>query len=341
VTARLVDRDPVVSIDRIVAELVPPPHFARESFKTYLPDPGEPTQEAARAALMVFADRLHTAEPARRWWRRGAPPESRAGIYLDGGFGVGKTHLLASLWFAAPEPKAYGTFVEFTNLVGAMGFATAVEALSVHRLVCIDEFELDDPGDTVLMSTLLGRLVESGVRLAATSNTLPDRLGEGRFAADDFLREIQGLSAHFDVLRIEGEDYRHRGEPAAREPLSEDDVIAAAAARPSGTLDDFGELQRHLSRVHPSRYGAMVEGIKAVHLTGVRTLTDQVQALRTVVLIDRLYDRDVPVVTSGVPLDRLFSEEMLRGGYRKKYRRALSRVLALADLGASGAPDMA
>jgi hypothetical protein len=29
------------------------------------------------------------------------------------------------------------------------------------------------------------------VRLAVTSNTLPDRLGEGRFAAADFLREIE------------------------------------------------------------------------------------------------------------------------------------------------------
>jgi predicted ATPase len=29
------------------------------------------------------------------------------------------------------------------------------------------------------------------------------------------------------------------------------------------------------------------------------------------VLADRLYDRDVPVLTSGVPLDRLFPDELL------------------------------
>ena len=133
------------------------------------------------------------------------------GVYLDGGFGVGKTHLLASLWHEAPGPKAFGTFVELTNLVGALGFAQTVEALQGHRLVCIDEFELDDPGDTVLMSTLLTRLSEAGVALAATSNTLPGALGEGRFAAEDFLREIQALSARFDVLTVDGEDYRHRG----------------------------------------------------------------------------------------------------------------------------------
>ena len=322
------DRDPQVAPDRLLADLVPPPHFAGVRFDTYRPDPAEPTQAAAVAALEAFSRRLGE-RPARRW-RRAQPPEGRVGVYLDGGFGVGKTHLLASLWHVAPEPRAYGTFVEYTNLVGALGFQAAVDRLSAYRLVCIDEFELDDPGDTVLMSTLLGRLVDAGVRLAATSNTLPERLGEERFAAEDFLREIQGLSAHFAVVRIEGQDYRHRGLPSPTPPMDDDALAASAAAWPGATIDVWGDLQGHLARVHPSRYGAMLDGVTAVHLVGVRTLTDQVQALRTVVLVDRLYDRGIPVRASGVSLDRLFSQDMLQGGYRKKYRRALSRIAALA-----------
>ena len=153
------------------------------------------------------------------------------------------------------------------------------------------------------------------MRLAATSNTLPDRLGEGRCAADDFLREIQGLSAHFDVYRIDGEDYRHRGLPEAPAPLSEEGVVAATGA---GWLDAFPDLMAHLARVHPSRYGALLDGVDRVHLTGVTQLTDQAAALRLVVLADRLYDRDIPVVASGVPLDHVFGDDMLRGGYRKK-----------------------
>ena len=329
---RLVDRIPHVEADRLIAELVPPPRFAAESFATYLPDPAQPTQAAAVAGLHAFAAQMNSPAPATRsWFRRAAPPEGRAGIYLDGGFGVGKTHLLASLWHEAPAPRAFGTFVEYTHLVGALGFNRTVEALSGHRLVCIDEFELDDPGDTVLMSTLLNRLVDSGVRLAATSNTLPDRLGEGRFAADDFLREIQGLSAHFDVYRIDGEDYRHRGLPEAPAPLTEHAVVAAAG---DGWLDAFPSLMAHLARVHPSRYGALLDGVDRVHLTGVQQLTDQAAALRLVVLADRLYDRDIPVVASGVPLDRVFGDDMLRGGYRKKYFRAISRLVALAREGA-------
>jgi cell division protein ZapE len=330
-------RVPRVDAGRLVGEMVPPPRFDGVRFATYAPDPGQPSQLRAVGELRKFAVSLTAPEvKGRAWWSgRAARPAARGpgGVYLDGGYGVGKTHLLASLWHAAPAPreqKAFGTFVELTNLVGALGFQRAVQALEGHRLVCIDEFELDDPGDTVLVSSLLGKLAAAGVRLAATSNTLPDRLGEGRFAATDFLREIQGLSAHFAPLRIDGEDYRHRGLPQAPAPYGDEQVSEAAHRTGGAALDDFGALTAHLATVHPSRYGALCDGVEAVFLRDVRQITDQATALRLVVLADRLYDREVPVMASGIPFDRLFTEEMLAGGYRKKYFRAVSRLTALA-----------
>ncbi|MFJ6216540.1 cell division protein ZapE [Streptomyces sp. NPDC092296] len=338
--ASLCARHPVVPADRLVAEMVPPPRFGDVSFDSYLPDPDQPSQREAVRVLADFAATLNGAVGGgrRRWFRRAEPDTGPAGIYLDGGYGVGKTHLLASLWHAAPGPKAFGTFVELTNLVGALGFQQAVQALSGHRLLCIDEFELDDPGDTVLVSTLLGRLVQHGVKLAATSNTLPDRLGEGRFAAADFLREIQGLSAHFRPLRIDGEDYRHRGLPAAPPPYADAAVTEAADRTPGAVLDDFSDLLAHLATVHPSRYGALLDGVEAVFLRGVHPVPDQNTALRLVVLTDRMYDRELPVVASGTPFDEIFGAEMLRGGYRKKYLRAVSRLVSLARDSARVAP---
>ncbi len=319
--------------------MVPPPRFDSVRFETYIPD----RTSRARPGLQVLAGfaaglgGAHVGGGKRGFFGFGkakAPktPAGPRGVYLDGGYGVGKTHLLASLWHATPaEPalKAFGTFVELTNLVGALGFQKTVQTLSGHRLLCIDEFELDDPGDTVLVSTLLGKLVDAGVALAATSNTLPGKLGEGRFAAADFLREIQGLSAHFRPLRIDGEDYRHRGLPEAPAPFSDEQVTKAAYATDGASLDDFPHLD-HLARVHPSRYGALTDDPKAVCLTDVQPVPDQSTALRLVVLADRLYDREVPVLASGMPFDQLFSEEMLNGGYRKKYFRAISRLTALA-----------
>jgi cell division protein ZapE len=336
----LADRRPDVPASRLVVDMVPPPRFRDVSFDGYRADPAVPSQAAAVVAARSFAAAVDDGVSVRRrgWFRSRAPqPAAGGGIYLDGGFGVGKTHLLASLWHAAPVPaerKLFCTFVELTNLAGALGFGATVEALSAHRLVCVDEFELDDPGDTVLVSTLLGRLSERGVRLAATSNTLPGQLGAGRFAAADFLREIQRLADRFTVVRVDGEDYRHRGLPSAPSPV-DDALVVSSAVGDGVTLDDFDALTAHLATVHPSRYGPLLDGVRRIHLRGVRTVDDQNTALRLVVLADRLYDRDVPVVAGGVALDRLFTDELLAGGYRKKYFRAVSRLTALSRDGAA------
>ena len=335
---QLSERDPSVPKDRLLAELVPPPRFAEVSFESYQPDPAQPSQGEALQVLRSFADHVRSPGPTRRgWFRRAQQPTGPGGVYLDGGYGVGKTHLLASLWHAVPGPKLFATFVELTHLVGALGFHDAVAALSSYRLVCVDEFELDDPGDTVLVSTLLTRLRDAGVRLAATSNTLPGRLGEGRFATADFMREIQSLSSHFTSVRIDGEDYRHRGLPEAPRAAS-DDEVREAAERPGASHDHFVDLHRHLADVHPSKYGALLDGVSLVTLEDVRTVDDQSVALRLVVLADRMYDRDLPVVASGVGFDELFAPPLLEGGYRKKYFRAISRLVALAREGA-GLPE--
>lgn len=318
--------------------------FASVSFDSYRPDPARPSQAEAVRTLRAFADTARGG--GRHGGLRGLfgrrRPRSARGVYLDGGFGVGKTHLLASVWHAVggAEAATFGSFVEYTNLVGALGYRTAAAELMGYRVVCIDEFELDDPGDTMMMSRLMRELADGGVSLAATSNTLPDALGEGRFAAQDFFREIQELSARFDVLRIDGDDYRHRGLADPPEPVTDAALrtaarAAAAAAAPGAAVasDDFDALMEHLVRVHPSRYRALIEGVGAVYWSGVHTLTDQGVALRLVGLVDRLYDAELPVVASGESFVRLFGAEMLAGGYRKKYLRALSRITALARLG--------
>jgi cell division protein ZapE len=335
--SRLVDRDPRIGPDELIATMVPPPRFDQVRFESYLPNPDEPSQAAAVAAGQEFAARVAAGRPRRSGlrslWsgRRPAPAGgTKQGLYFDGGFGVGKTHLLASLWHVVPEPKSYGTFVELTHLVGALGFAEAVRRLSGHTLLAIDEFELDDPGDTMLVTRLLAELTDAGVHVAATSNTLPDKLGEGRFAAEDFLREIHSLAAQFTVVRVDGPDYRHRGLPDAPEPMTDEELTASAAAIEGSTVDDFDQLCAHLAKLHPSRYGRLVDGVTAVHLRGTHALDRQDVALRLVSLADRLYDRAIPVAVSGASLSALFTEDMLRGGYRKKYLRAVSRLVALS-----------
>ncbi|TVX95529.1 cell division protein ZapE [Mycolicibacterium porcinum] len=332
--AHLADRHPTVTPERLVAQLIPPPTFADVSFDSYRPDPAEPSQAAAVESCRSFCEQaaLRRAGKKKLFGKREVLPG--VGLYLDGGFGVGKTHLLASTYYTLSQgeaPTAFATFGELTQLAGVFGYNECIDLLSEYSVVCIDEFELDDPGNTTLISRLLSALVERGVSIAATSNTLPEQLGEGRFAAQDFLREINTLAQIFTTVRIEGPDYRHRDLPPAPEPLSDEEVAQRAEGVVGGTLDDFDVLcaHAHLATMHPSRYHALIEGVTEVFITGVHPIEDQSVALRLVALTDRLYDAGVPVLASGTKLDTIFSPEMVAGGFRKKYLRATSRLLAL------------
>lgn len=86
-TEALSDRRPAPTLERLLADLVPPPRFADARLDNYVPDPTYPSQEEAKQRITAFAAQLgkprggllsrlrRTREPAR-------------GIYLDGGFGV-------------------------------------------------------------------------------------------------------------------------------------------------------------------------------------------------------------------------------------------------------------
>ncbi|MFG6502152.1 cell division protein ZapE [Microbacterium sp. P05] len=332
---RLVERIPTVTGAEMVAFLVPPPQFDGATFDSYRSDPAFPSQQEAKDRLMAFAAPAASAPRGGLFRRAKKEPETKPGVYLDGGFGVGKTHLLAAIYHAMPARRKYfGSFIEYTALVGALGYQKTVELFRGSDLLAIDEFELDDPGDTMVMTRLLGELVASGTRLAATSNTPPNALGEGRFAAQDFLREIQAMSASFETLRIDGTDYRQRAIDGEAKTLTDAAYAAAietASAAGVASDDGFDDVIAHLAQVHPSRYIRMIDGVTAIGLRDVHTLVDQSAALRFVAFVDRAYDAQIPILATGTALSSVFGDEMLGGGYRKKYLRAMSRLVALTQ----------
>ena len=317
--------NPNISAAELLAGLVPPPEFTAASFDSYQPDPSFPSQAAALAASRAFA----TGGKAGMFSKR----ETHPGIYLDGGFGVGKTHLLASSYHAWRGAKAFGSFLEYTTLVGFLGFGAAVTELSKKSLICIDEFELDDPGDTMIMSRLLKELEAKGVHFAATSNTPPNALGDGRFAAADFKREIQGLGSRFNIITVDGEDYRHRPIEAHSQNLSSEEIDNWLSMHSRPAIDDFGGLLTHLGTIHQTKYRKLISGISALGVTGLYQLSSQLDALRFVSFVDRLYEQQIPIRTSGsVAATEVFDATMLGGGYRKKYLRAISRIGSLCLL---------
>ena len=326
----LVARIPQTSVEQLLTQLVPPREFKTSSFDNYITDSSFSSQALAVSIARTFSTGSRQGLDAALIKKL----KTSAGIYFDGGFGVGKTHLLASTWHAFKGKKVFGSFLAFTGLIGVLGFANALKSLAKYDLICIDEFELDDPGDTMMMSRLLSELAPKGVKFAATSNTPPNALGQGRFAAADFAREINAMADRFTIITVDGEDYRHRPTTSSARALRQPDLDAwtQTFSHAEVASDDFQTLLTHLSTLHPSRYLQLLDGISALAVKQAFLLHDQVAALRWVALVDRLYENKVALRSSGIALTETFSDEMIGGAYRKKYLRAISRLGALSEL---------
>ena len=315
-------RFPELTPAELLAGFVPGARFAGVSFDSYRPDPEFPSQAEARAVLETFA----AGAPKKRggWFRRRAASE---GLYLDGGFGVGKTHLLAATWRAFSGKAAFLSFQELVYALGALGMAGAARAFGAYQLLALDEFELDDPGNTHLIGTFLGQLMPESLNVVTTSNTAPGALGQGRFDAAAFERQIEAVARLFRVVSIDGPDYRARGGVLGT-PFTDAEYGAWRARRDPETLAELsGEaLERHLLHVHPARFGKLLAGVGALGLLKLRPFEDQGAALRFVHFADKVYDLRLGFALTGAPLGDLFMDSYRHGAYAKKYSRCLSRL---------------
>ncbi len=311
----------------------PPPRFGETNFEGYTPQ--HPTQEAALEKVQTFVREIaQPAKSTRSWpWTKRETPQGQ-GLYLDGGFGVGKTHLLAAAFHTCDvEKKAYLSFQDLVYVVGVQGVAAAKKDLGDTQLFCIDEFELDDPGNTLIVKSFLAHVFAQGGSVMTTSNTPPEAQGQGRFNADDFKREIQSVAERFTVVSLEGPDYRHRerlGEPLEEGEL-EHRFRCEDAAEPKEKLT-WEALLELLSDVHPVRYGGLTAQFGTLYVTNAKTLQDQNDALRFVHFIDNLYNSNRGLRLSGrVALEELFSPSYRNSAYAKKHYRCLSRLSELLE----------
>ena len=339
---------PVESRD-LLADLTPPKHFKDARFDNYAPEPAYPSQELAREKVQrwVHAVALGIKPGLLRKLVRGNARHRGTGIYLDGGFGVGKTHLLAGAYHAFHGKKAYLSFQELMFLVGLITLEKTAQQFSSHGLVVIDEFELDDPANTRIATNLLGRLFGSGVSIITSSNTPPGALGIDKFSIEQFRRELGELTSNFESIRIDGEDYRmaHRAKSIAESTWvcskAESESLALlvsldrkARHNPKHHLQiEFSHLLRDIATAHPIRVRKAVADLRSVEITDVRTIDHPHEALRFVYLVDKLYDNDVALyVHSEVPISHLFHSSLHIGGDTKKYLRTLSRLEEMTSL---------
>ena len=182
-------------------------------------------------------------------WRRacklmGRPEAPERGLYLWGGVGRGKTHLVDTFYDSlALERKLRVHFHRFMQRVhsaltlhsGAKNpLEVVAEEIADEALVlCFDEFFVSDIGDAMILGGLIEALFRRGVTLVATSNIPPHELYRDGLQRSRFLPAIALLEQHVTVTHLEAAtDYRFRTlqradlwhvphDGAAREALSE------------------------------------------------------------------------------------------------------------------------
>ena len=157
---------------------------------------------------------------ARKVMGRPAAPER--GLYIWGGVGRGKTHLVDTFYDSlALERKLRVHFHRFMQRVhsaltqhsGAKNPLEVVadEIADEALVLCFDEFFVSDIGDAMILGGLIDALFRRGVTLVATSNIPPQDLYRDGLQRSRFLPAIALLEQHLTVTQLEAAtDYRFR-----------------------------------------------------------------------------------------------------------------------------------
>ena len=147
-------------------------------------------------------------------------PKLPRGLYLWGGVGRGKSFLMDCFYAASPlEKKIRIHFHEFMREVHRelhelSGLADPLDELAIrisqrYRLICFDEFHINDIADAMILYRLLSALFEDRVQFVMTSNYRPDQLYPNGLHRDRLLPAIQLLEDQLDILNVDaGNDYR-------------------------------------------------------------------------------------------------------------------------------------
>lgn len=153
-------------------------------------------------------------------WYKPSPPVT--GLYFWGGVGRGKTWLIDSFFHTLPFPeKRRVHFHHFMNEVHEQLKSLpktpdplpiiAQQIAQQYRLLCIDEFHVQDITDAMLLAGLLEALFTYGITLVTTSNIAPDELYKNGLQRDHFLPAIKWIKKNTQVFELNNKtDYRHQ-----------------------------------------------------------------------------------------------------------------------------------
>lgn len=313
-------------------------------------------QEDAAKRLQRLAEDLAAFRPGL--FRRQAPPR---GLYIWGDVGRGKSMLMdmffaeigeeskRRLHFNAFMAEAHGVLHALRRDASLRDPLPVAAKKLERRLICFDEFQVEDVADAMILGRLFEQLFARGTVVVATSNTPPDKLYLKGLNRQLFLPFIAVLKEQMEVFHLKGVDHR-RDFDGTR--YGTGDEGAAALERRWRVLGGDGEHMRTLqvlgralsvpravgkaarftfaelceAPLGPADYLALAGEFDTLLVETIPVLTPAMRdsARRFTTLIDALYDGRVALYAAAeAEPDELFPE---RGA---EFERTVSRLLEM------------
>ncbi len=297
-------------------------------------------------------------------------PELPRGVYLWGGVGRGKSFLMDSFYLCVPLVKKRR--VHFHHFMRDVHQAmdeiksaedplklVAQDIAEKYRLICFDEFHVNDIADAMILARLLKHLFDSRVMLCMTSNYHPDLLWKDGLQRAQFMPAIDLIKARLDIINVDaGVDYRRRALESAKvyhTPITPDTNAALAAEferiaeveDETQSLDVEGREIPYIRRAGgivwfdfsmicggPRSYTDYVDLTKRFHTIMVSNIPEMgprqaAESRRFTWLIDVMYDARVKMIMSAqVPADNLYTS----GALAHEFARTVSRIEEMQTL---------
>ncbi|HTN29904.1 MAG TPA: cell division protein ZapE, partial [Pseudomonas sp.] len=235
----------------------------------------------------------------------------------------------------------------------------AAELAGRCRVLCLDEFLVNDIGDAMILANLLEALFAHDVVLVTTSNTPPAQLYRGGLQRARFLPAIALLKQHTEIVNVDsGIDYRLRAleqaelyhwpldaeaeqslEKSFKSLLTENctvlenealiienrEIRARKVANDIAWFDFRAICDGPRSQNDYIELGKIFEAVLISNIEQMNAQKDDM-ARRFINLVDEFYDRNVKLILSAeVELKDLYTG----GRLEFEFQRTLSRLLEM------------
>jgi cell division protein ZapE len=255
---------------------------------------------------------------ARIYSRLFNKPATPRGLYMWGGVGRGKSFLMDS--FYSVVPIAEKTRVHFhafmrnvhreldaLKMVADPLDTVASGIAKKYKLICFDEFHVNDIADAMILYNLFDALFKRNVSYIVTSNYAPDDLYPDGLHRDRIMPAIELLKDKLQIMNVDGgTDYRKAALSQATHYLAGNDAgteaaLQAAFSRIAEVADENPQIEiEGRTIVARRRAGGVIWFDFATLCGGPRSQNDYLeiaQRFHTLIL------SDVPRMSISIPAE--------------------------------------